>query len=288
MKIGIFLGYRGTCGQVQRIEEGWINNGNLIFEGSEDQSLDLIYANDSGEYDKAILLKNKYPNAKLILNVLDIPKKYHPSLDLENLKFKLKKADFITSISKYVKNQIQEYLDLNSIIIHNPIKNINKQNLDRDVDFLYVGRLWEPSKRFNLSAKALSLLNIRANQFFIIGPDNPGQNLNYLGEVDDFTLNMLYNRSKILMFTTEYEGLGLPAVEAVICGCIPIICKDNPTAEEFGLKDFMVESNPNAIAERILNLKLKDFESKINTLSKELYSLLNKEKIAKNIEDIIC
>lgn len=282
----IFLGYKGSCGQVARIEDGWKLNGNLICK--QDETPDLIYANDSGYYDEAINLKNKYSNAKLILNVLDIPKKYYPNLNLEELKSKLLKADIVTTISEFSKKQVVNYLNINPIVIYNPIKDVYNQNLERDIDFLYVGRLYEDNKRFNLALESLSLVKIKIYQLFIAGPDNPGRGLNYLGSVDDYTLNMLYNRSKFLICPTEYGVLGLPPIEAAICGCIPILCNDNEAAKEFKLEEFSFNPNPNEIANQILTMDIKKQQDKLKKIGEELFNLLNKKTIAINIANLLC
>jgi len=282
---GIFLGYRGTAGQVERIELGWVENNNTLCK--ENETPDLIYCNDNGFYDLGLNLKNKFPSAKLIFNVLDIPKKYYPEINLEDLKDKLKKADIITTISKFSQDQIKEYLNLNSNIIFNPIKNVANINIKREIDFLYIGRLYEPNKRFSLALQALSLLNINKNQFLIAGPDDPGHGLNYIGCVDDKTLNLLYNKSKILICTTEYGVLGLPPIEAVICGCIPILCKDNPAVQEFKLDNFAFPPNPNEIAKAIMEINKEKLQPEVDLVGKNLFNLLNKNKIAKNIEELI-
>jgi len=282
---GIFLGYRGASGQVERIELGWTENGNTLCK--KDEAPDLIYCNDNSFYDVGLNLKDMFSRAKLIFNVLDIPKKYYPEINLEELKAKLKQADIITTISKFSQNQIKEYLNLNSIIIFNPIKNVFKMNLKKEIDFLYVGRLYEPNKRFSLALEALSLLNINKNQLLIAGPDNPGNGLNYIGCVNDETLNLLYNKSRFLICPTEYGVLGLPPIEAIICGCVPVLCKDNPAVQEFGLDDFAFEAHPNEIAKAIIEVDTEKLQGKIDVVSKNLFNLLNKNRIAKNIEELI-
>jgi len=282
---GIFLGYRGAAGQVERIELGWVENGNTL--SKENEPPDLIYCNDGGVYDIGLNLKHQFPKAKLIFNVLDIPKKYYPEINLEELKSKLTKANIITTISKFSQDQIKYYLDLNSIIIFNPVKNVHNMNLKRDINFLYVGRLYEPNKRFSLALQSLSLLNINRNEFLIAGPDDPGDNLNYIGCVNDETLNLLYNKSKFLICPTEYGVLGLPPIEAIICGCIPILCNDNPAAKEFGLEDFAFSPDPNIIAKAIKDVKIEELHNKIEALGEKLFALLNKNDIAKNIERLI-
>ena len=282
----MFLGHRGPCGQVERIQTGWIENGG---ETSEDpEKLDLIYCNDGGFYEEGLRLKNISKKAKLIFNVLDIPKKYYPNLDLNNLKQQLVKADILTTISAFSKKQIQYYLGLEANIIFNPIKNVQNLNMKRDIDFLYVGRLYEPNKRFSLALEALNILKVKNNQFVIAGPDSPGNGLRYVGCVNDQELNLLYNRSKILICPTEYGVLGLPPIEGAVCGCIPILCSDNEAAKEFGLELFSFSPNPREIADGIKNINVEDARKRLIDIGEDLYKKLNKNKIAENIKELIC
>jgi hypothetical protein len=282
----IFLGYRGPSGQILRIEDGWKNIGEEVCElGTEPE---IIFCNDSGFYNEGIVLKGQFPKAKLILNVLDVPKKYYPDLNLENLKNQLLKADIVTSISKFSQKQVEDFLDMKSYVIYNPVKDISNKNLERDIDFIYIGRLYEENKRFNLAVQSLSLLNIKTHQLYIAGPDDPGRGLNYLGTVDDYTLDMLYNRSKFLVCPTEYGVLGLPPIEAAICGCIPILCNDNEAAEEFNLSSFAFNPNPKDLAQGIININYQKARQELDIIGKKLYDDLNKNKIAQNIKDLIC
>ena len=68
IKVSI-LGADGYVCQIPRIKEGMGALGHVLSE----ESPDLIYSNDPRGYNKALLLKKKYPKAYLILNFLDIP-----------------------------------------------------------------------------------------------------------------------------------------------------------------------------------------------------------------------
>lgn len=53
----------------------------------------------------------------------------------------------------------------------------------------------------------------------------------WLGPVDDERLCRLYHRASALVYPSEYEGFGLPLVEAMATGC-PIVASDIPSTRE--------------------------------------------------------
>ena len=84
------------------------------------------------------------------------------------------------------------------------------------------------------------------------------------------------------------EGLGLPMIEGMICGAIPITCSDNLTAKEFSPIEFICEPNAHSIINKIEELD-RDYENKRNLALKfgEKYkNQFDKKTIAKNIIDI--
>ena len=101
-------------------------------------------------------------------------------------------------------------------------------------------------------------------------------------------LNELYNSTKYVFLPSKYEGIGLPMIEAMICGSLPITCSDNETAKEFLPPDFMCEPNADSIVKHIekldKNYKIKqELAFKLGEKYKEQF---NKTRIAKNILNI--
>ncbi|BCS89478.1 glycosyltransferase family 4 protein [Pseudodesulfovibrio sediminis] len=54
-----------------------------------------------------------------------------------------------------------------------------------------------------------------------------------MGYVSDATLAQLYRSAKMLVMPSEYEGFGLPVVEAMACGC-PVLTSDAGALREVG------------------------------------------------------
>tara|TARA_Y100000590_G_C15647422_1_gene987408 strand:- start:728 stop:1615 length:888 start_codon:yes stop_codon:yes gene_type:complete len=285
IRVSIFGADGYTC-QVPRIKEGMQNSGHVLTE----ESPDLIYANDPTGYEKAMSLKKKFSNSYLILNFLDVPwhfPKVNEQTKLLSEHF-LSKADAVTVISFKVKKDLNKFLDKKIEVIYNPIKDVfHDQNIKKNNKFLYVGRANDPIKRISLVKESLLKINNSIKEIKICGSEDPGFG-NYLGVISDVELNKLYNSSKFILLPSKAEGLGLPMIEGMICGAIPITCSDNITAKEFSPSDFISEPNAQSIINKIEELD-KDYDNKRELSLKmgEKYKIqFDKKNIVKNIINI--
>ena len=280
------LGADGYTCQVPRIKEGLENLGHILSE----ESPDLIYANDPTGYNKAMVLKKKFPNSYLILNFLDIPWHF-PNVDKQTrllVEHFLAKANAITVISFKVKKDLAKFLDKKIEVIYNPIKDVfHDKSVKKKNTFLYVGRANDPIKRINLVKESLLKIKDSINEIKICGSEDPGFG-NYLGIVSDIELNKLYNSSKFILLPSKVEGIGLPMIEGMVCGAIPITCSDNLTAKEFSPSEFICEPNAQSIVNKIEELD-KKYESKRKIALKigEKYKTqFDKKNIVENIINI--
>ena len=258
IKISIFGADGYTC-QMPRIKEAMQNLGNILSENSPE----LIYSNDPTGYEKAMLLKKKFPNSFLIFNFLDVP--WHmPNVDKQTkllVEHFLAKSDAVTVISHKVKHDLAKFLDKKIEVIYNPIKDVfYDESIKKNNTFLYVGRANDPIKRISLLKTALSKTTNGIMDIKICGSEDPGFGT-YLNVVSDQELNKLYNSSKYLLLPSKAEGIGLTMIEAMICGSLPIACFDNKTAKEFLPKDFICEPNAQSISDKIEELN-KEYETK--------------------------
>ena len=258
IKVSI-LGADGYTCQVPRIKEGIKNQGHILSE----ESPDLIYANDSTGYNNAMVLKKKFPSSYLILNFLDVPWHF-PNADKQTrllVEHFLTKANAITVISFKVKKDLTKFLDKKIEVIYNPIKDVfHDKSIKKNNTFLYVGRANDPIKRIHLVKESLLKIKNYIKEIKICGSENPGFG-NYLGIIYDTELNKLYNSSKFVLLPSKAEGIGLPMIEGMICGAIPITCSDNLTAKEFSPSEFICEPNAQSIVNKIEELE-KKYESK--------------------------
>ena len=285
IKVSI-LGADGYVCQIPRIKEGMEALGHVLSE----ESPDLIYSNDPRGYNKALFLKKKYPKAYLILNFLDMP--WHISNIQKQTELLVKnyflKADVITTISFKVKKDIGKFYDKKIHVIYNPIKDVYfDENIKKNNIFFYVGRASDPVKRFNLVRESLLKIKDGVKNTKICGSQNPNFG-DYLGIIKDQELNKLYNASKYVLLPSSAEGIGLPMIEGMICGAIPITCSDNLTAREFSPPDFICEPYPQSIVNKIEELN-KEYEAKRKIaleFGKKYKIQFDKKNIAKNIINI--
>ena len=258
IKISI-LGADGYTCQIPRIKEGMKNLGHILSE----KSPSLIYANDPTGYNKAMTLKKKFPSSYLILNFLDVPWHF-PNIDKQTkllVEQFLTKADAVTVISFKVKKDLAKFLNKKIEVIYNPIKDVfHDKSIKKNNTFLYVGRANDPIKRIDLVKESFLKIKNSVKEIKICGSENPGFG-NYLGVISDIELNKLYNSSKFVLLPSKAEGIGLPMIEGMICGAIPITCSDNLTAKEFSPPEFICEPNAQSIVNKIEGLD-KEYENK--------------------------
>ena len=285
IKISIFGADGLTC-QMPRIKEAMQSLGHVLSTNSPD----LIYSNDPTGYEKAMLLKKKFPGSYLILNFLDVPWHMPRIREQTNslVKYFLAKADAVTVISFRVKKDLAKFFNKKIEVIYNPIKDIfYDKNVKKNNTFLYVGRANDPIKRIHLVKESLLKIKNYIKEIKICGSENPGFG-NYLGVIPDSELNKLYNSSKFILLPSKAEGIGLPMIEGMVCGAIPITCSDNLTAKEFSPSEFICEPNAQSIVNKIEELE-KKYESKRKIALKigEKYKTqFDKNNIVKNIINI--
>lgn len=225
LKVKIYGAKEYWC-QVPRIKEGFLGLGHEVVTSDD---CDFIYANnfdyssaDTEHGDSALYLGDSALPKKgfKIFNVLDIPP-HIPDFPIDKLKSQLLLANIVTCISEPVKEQLKT-IGVDAHVIWNPIKDVfYDSQMKREINCLYVGRANDPNKRFDL------LQNIEK---YVVGPTGASGG-NYLGLVNDVSLNQLYNSTKIVALPSKFEGLGLPALEAMVCGAVPLVCSDNPNSK---------------------------------------------------------
>ena len=283
MKISVF----GMLPFSHLIKEGFEKLGHEI----SNETPELIYANDPRGYKEAILAKTKYKNVPLILNILDIP--WHmPNIQQQTkllVNQFLNQANFVSVISLKVKKDLSQFFNKKIHVIYNPIKDVYyDEKILKNNMFLFVGRANDPIKRFDLVRDTLIKIKDGIKKIKVCGAENPNFG-NYLGYVSDEELNNLYNSTQFVLLPSKAEGIGLPMIESMICGALPITCSDNETAKEFLPRDFICAPNPKSMLEHIKKLE-NEYANKRNLafeFGKKYKEKFNKSSIAENILNIL-
>ncbi len=131
--------------------------------------------------------------------------------------------------------------------------------------FVFVGRANDPRKRIELFVQACKELHTIAPQLDFTATvvssefslkEKPTFQIHHLSEVSDDNLIELYQSSTALLVTSEQEGLGIAAMEAMACG-LPVISSRCGGPETFIVDSktgFFVEDDPKAFANAMLQL----------------------------------
>lgn len=225
-------------GQIDRIEAGFVELGHEIV--ARPSEADLVYCNDTGHCDQIVVDRRRGSiRGKVIITLLDIPEhNLEPTntreilAELENT---LSAADRVCVISVFVQDQLMRYLKRESSVIYQPIKTVTRKPVERDrrdVWFASFGRRTDRNKRFSLGVRALQLLGVNYNQLALAGNDYMPWGTP-LGVLSDTELDSLYNTVDFVFGLGRIEGMGLPALEGMAAGVIPILCNDLSTRQEF-------------------------------------------------------
>ena len=164
---------------------------------------------------------------------------------------KYKNSDII-AVSEFTKNEILKYTNIDKdkiFVVHNGLekkwKSLNKYNNNNDI--LYVGNM-KKHKNINLLINAFNRVKQRKNmKLYLIGNINNdldressklidiNKNIILIDSISKEELLKYYNKARLFVFPSNYEGFGFTPLEAMACGCpviatktasIPEICCD--------------------------------------------------------------
>ncbi|MFP6904933.1 MAG: glycosyltransferase family 1 protein, partial [Verrucomicrobiota bacterium] len=186
-----------------------------------------------------------------------------------------KRADMIVAPSQASADDIVEHLDVDRArveVIHNGVsERYQPGGQPREPVILYVGRR-DPYKNVPLLVEAfagvreqlgeearLELIGARDDRY--PETDTAIARLGLAGQVvqrdyvSDAELLQAYQRARMLVLPSSYEGFGLPVVEAMACGT-PVICSNASSLPEVaGEVGVLVEAGDAAVlAEAILSV----------------------------------
>lgn len=243
-------GARFFGGQIDRIESGFKSLGHELAQDISEA--DLVYCNNAWYDDVINFKKAGRVKGKMIFTVLDLAPHLGSQFPVEKLEEQLEFADAICSISETVQKDLAERTGKFSTVIYQPIKNIVKLDKKPKSPFkvLFVGRVNDPNKRAGLGAEAIKKLGYKAQEVITIGSDQPFFGGTWGEKVADEVLNMTYNSVDFVICCSRHEGIGLPAIEAMAAGTIPVICSDLSTRHDFfnNISEYEnVKPNPDSV-----------------------------------------
>lgn len=286
------FGSRFYGGQIDRIDYAFLQLGHVLGNHLNNEP-NFIYCNDAAHFDEALKYwedKDRFP--KLILNILDVPHwvKEWPQIK-EKWLLQLQRASKVTCISNAVRMDIKNYLNIEAAVVYNPIKPVYYvPEIKKDILALFVGRALAPNKRV---MEIVYPLYQRLSPFFgencihFAGSENTGFGVNH-GVVSDYKLNVLYNRATMLLIPSKQEGLNLPLIEGLSCGCLPIVCRDMSTASEFAPEFTLCDPTPEGMYNKMKELctEFKEtfkYDDILNDYSRKYLNQFAPKSIAENI-----
>jgi len=210
------------------------------------------------------------------------------------------RPDFYLTISKNVASKIKKFYQREAEITYPGVDlkkfKIAKKKSSQPPFFLIVSRL-TGYKKIDLAIKAFNVLGLKLK---IIGTGKEadylkrmaGENISFLGEVDDQRLVKEYQQCQALIFPQE-EDLGLTSIEAQACGK-PVIAFDKGGAKETVIPEvtgrFFKKQTEKSLIKVVKDFNSENYRTKDCQENAERFSLTNfvisfKEKVERLFRD---
>lgn len=175
----------------------------------------------------------------------------------------------IIAVSKNTANDVARYYpyleEKTSVIYSGCNEKVLKMSdivLEKEEYALFVGTV-EPGKNLAVLIEAFTFLKTSGLHLKIVGAKGWKQShlpamiashglddrIDFLGYVDDKMLSQLYQKAKVFVLPSLYEGFGLPIIEALANGC-PVIAAQNSAMPEAGgeAASYFETRNPESLA----------------------------------------
>ena len=198
---------------------------------------------------------DKFSGSKLIVTVHDMTHELY-SLNPRVISAKRKiipQADRIIAVSENTKRDILKFFpaldpEIISVIYHGASMsminiNVNEAEAVLPYDYiLFVGlrSLYKNFSRFTEAAKSLMSRSRELHVLCVGGGSFTDEEISSFGEfsgrfhqlsLSDDELARSYNGARCFVFPSEYEGFGIPLLEAFACSC-PVVCSNSSSLPE--------------------------------------------------------
>ena len=192
---------------------------------------------------------------------------------------RLKKADAIIAVSKSTKNDLVKYLHIPENMIHivyNGVEDAESISANKSFKtmgkyFFYIGDFRKNKNVINALKGFKRFIKYDNDIKFILAGQkkyeydflkefvkdhNLQERVKFLGYVTEEEKNKLYNNAYALIFVSEYEGFGVPIIEAMSNG-VPVITSNSSSMKEIAYDaGILVDCHdPDDICKGMLSLK---------------------------------
>jgi len=160
--------------------------------------------------------------------------------NLLGLKFLLKKAKFVATVSKTSKKELNDLMPDSDIrVVYNGISEdfYRIKSKPTKKQLVYIGR-YEAYK--NVETLISAVKDLPDYRLVCIGAISEttklrlaADRIKFVGPVDDVKYKVILSESHALVMPSRSEGFGLPVVEAMAAG-LPVVCSDLPVFHEIG------------------------------------------------------
>ncbi len=217
-----------------------------------------------------------------------------------------KTARKIITVSEFSKKEIVSLLGIpsNKIeVVYNAVSNKFKYDPHQEKDdiILSVSSI-DPRKNFIRLILAFKRLNLPQYKLLIVGSENKifsnseirnlikeVPNVEFTGYVSDNELLKLYQKAKLFVYPSLYEGFGLPPLEAMACGTPVIVSSTASLPEVCGDAAYYVNPYDEKDIARGLETVLKDekLQKELTQKGLERVRMFSWEKSAAKLLGII-
>lgn len=158
-------------------------------------------------------------------------------------------AQHLITVSEFSKGEIVRWLGVSPdkvSVIHNAPsecfhqKEETQKNSPFTEDFILTVSSLDPRKNLSLVFDAYKQ-SAQKTPLYVIGERYPvfgnvdmpwNDNIKFLGRLPDEELRRYYAHASLFVYTSLYEGFGMPPMEAIACGCRNIVLSDIPVFRE--------------------------------------------------------